>query len=95
MVSWAIRHGWPILSKGDTMGDFAKAALARAVRTMAQAALALIPAAATIADVDWVVVLQTASLAGIVSILMSLAFDIPEAPKSGENAPKHIKGDNS
>jgi hypothetical protein len=73
------------------MTGFVKAALIRAVRTMAQAALAMIPAAATINDVDWVVMLQTASLAGIVSIITSLAFDLPEAPKNG-GTPKHIKG---
>ncbi len=44
----------------------------RAVKTMAQSALAMIPAAVTITQVDWLTVAGTAVLAGIVSLLMSL-----------------------
>lgn len=51
---------------------WAKAAGVRAVKTMAQSALALLPAAATIADVNWGVVAGTAVLAGIASLLTSL-----------------------
>ena len=54
-----------------------KAALVRAVKTVAQAALAMIPAAVTITAVDWPVVLGTAALAGVVSLLTSLA-GLPE-----------------
>ncbi len=49
-----------------------KAAGVRAVKTMAQGALALIPAAATITEVDWTVVISTAALAGVVSLLTSV-----------------------
>lgn len=49
----------------------------RAVKTMAQTAVALLPAAATIAQVDWLTVLGTAALAGVASVLMSLA-GLPE-----------------
>lgn len=49
----------------------------RCLKTMAQTAVALLPAAATIADVDWVVVIGTAGLAGIASLLTSLA-GLPE-----------------
>ena len=56
---------------------WAKAAGIRAVKTVAQTAVAMIPASATIAAVDWKVVLSTAALAGIVSILTSLA-GLPE-----------------
>ena len=55
-----------------------KAAGIRAVKTVAQAAVAMIPAAATIQQVDWVVVTGTAALAGITSVLTSLA-GLPEA----------------
>lgn len=55
-----------------------KAAGSRAVRTMAQTAVALIPAAATIADVDWWIVVSTAVLAGLTSILTSVAKGMPE-----------------
>ena len=54
-----------------------KAAGIRAVKTVAQAAVAMIPAAATIQQVDWVVVAGTAALAGITSVLTSLA-GLPE-----------------
>lgn len=59
-----------------------KAAAVRAVKTMAQTALAMIPAAAMIQNVDWTAVVGTAALAGLVSILTSLA-GIPEV-KAGE-----------
>ena len=54
-----------------------KAAGIRAVKTMAQTALAIIPVAATIQQVDWLTVLGTAALAGVVSILTSVA-GLPE-----------------
>lgn len=57
---------------------FWKAALIRAARTVAQAALAMIPAAATIQQVNWLTVLSTAALAGVVSILTSIATGLPE-----------------
>lgn len=60
-----------------------KAAGARAVRTMAQTAVSLLPAAATITAVDWKVVAGTAALAGVTSILTSLA-GIPECPECKE-----------
>ncbi len=44
-----------------------KAAAVRAVKTTAQAAVAMLPASATIAAVDWRVVLGTAALAGVAS----------------------------
>jgi hypothetical protein len=54
-----------------------KAAAVRAVKTVAQTAVALIPAAAMITDVDWVTVVGTALLAGVLSILTSVA-GLPE-----------------
>ncbi len=54
-----------------------KAAGIRAVKTTAQAAVALIPAAATIWAVDWKVVAGTAALAGATSLLTSLV-GLPE-----------------
>lgn len=54
-----------------------RAAGIRAIKTMAQTAVALIPAAATIAAVDWKTIAGTAALAGVVSILTSLA-GLPE-----------------
>lgn len=57
--------------------EWGKRAGIRAVKTMAQSALAMIPAAVTIAQVDWMVVLGTAALAGVTSLLMSLG-GLPE-----------------
>lgn len=58
-----------------------KSAGVRAVKTVAQTALALLPAAATIQQVDWLTVIGTAALAGVASILTSLA-GLPELKES-------------
>ena len=60
-----------------------KAAGVRAAKTMAQTALPLLPAAATIQQVDWLTVIGTAALAGVASILTSLA-GLPELKESEE-----------
>lgn len=54
-----------------------KAAGVRAVKTMAQTAVAMLPASAMIQEVNWVVVLGTAALSGVASVLTSLA-GLPE-----------------
>lgn len=54
-----------------------KAAGIRAAKTMAQTAVALLPASATISAVDWKLVVGTAALAGVASVLTSLA-GLPE-----------------
>ena len=54
-----------------------KAAGIRAAKTMAQTAVALLPASATISAVEWKVVVGTAALAGVASVLTSLA-GLPE-----------------
>ena len=61
--------------------EWGRAAGVRAVKTMAQGALALIPAAATITEVDWTVVFGTAALAGVVSLLTSIK-GLPELNES-------------
>ena len=60
-----------------------KAAGIRAVKTMAQTAVAMLPVAATVQQVDWLTVAGTAVLAGVTSILTSLA-GLPEL--TGEEA---------
>ena len=59
---------------------FWKAALIRAVRTIAQTAIAAIGTTALISEVDWMMVLSTAALAGILSLLNSIATGLPEVP---------------
>ena len=54
-----------------------KAAGIRAVKTFAQSAVAMLPAAAAITAVDWGVVAGTAALAAVASLLTSLA-GLPE-----------------
>lgn len=60
----------------DTI-EWCKKAGVRAVKTMAQAAIGAIGAAATMGAVDWRVVGSTALLAGVLSVLTSVA-GIPE-----------------
>ena len=62
---------------------WAKAASIRAAKTMAQTAVAMLPAAATITQVDWLTVLGTAALAGVASMLTSVA-GLPEIKESEE-----------
>lgn len=60
-----------------------KAAAIRAVKTMAQTAVSLIPAAQIIQQVDWKIVIGTAALSGVVSLLTSIA-GIPEITENKE-----------
>jgi ABC-type protease/lipase transport system fused ATPase/permease subunit len=68
------------------MSKFWKAALIRAIRTVAQTAVATIGSAAVLSDVNWGVVVSASILAGILSILTSIATGLPEAEgeKDGE-----------
>ena len=59
-----------------------KAALMLALKTVSQAAIGAIGASAMFTEVNWIVVGSAALLAGILSLLMSLA-GLPEV-KSGE-----------
>lgn len=57
---------------------FLRAAGIRALRTVCQTALAMIPAGVMIQDVDWVVILSTSALSGVVSMLTSISTGLPE-----------------
>ena len=56
---------------------WAKAAGMRAIKTVAQTAVAMIPVAVSITEVDWLGVAGTAALAGVTSLLTSVA-GLPE-----------------
>lgn len=56
---------------------WAKAAAVRAIKTVAQAAIAGIGAAAAMGEVNWEYVVSAAALAGVISVLTSVA-GIPE-----------------
>ncbi|MBQ3052988.1 MAG: hypothetical protein IJD55_04745 [Clostridia bacterium] len=58
-----------------------KAALIRAVKTMAQTAIATIGTCATIGQINWTTLLSTSALSGILSLLTSIA-GIPEVKNS-------------
>lgn len=59
------------------MKKWFKCAGIRAIKTICQTAIAMIPVGITISEVDWITVLSTSVLAGILSLLTSLA-GLPE-----------------
>ena len=58
--------------------EFLRAAGIRALRTFAQAAIAMIGTTALISEVNWLQVLSASLLAAILSLLTSLATGLPE-----------------
>lgn len=64
----------------DSM-KWAKAAGVRAVKTVAQTAVAMIGTAAAMNAVDWKMVVSASALSGVVSILTSIA-GIPEVKEN-------------
>lgn len=58
--------------------EFWRAVGIRALKTFCQSAVAMIPAAAMIQQVDWLTVAGTAALAGVCSVLTSIATGLPE-----------------
>lgn len=58
--------------------QFWKAALIRALRTIAQTAIATIGTTAVIEEVRWLTVLSASALAGLLSLLTSIATGLPE-----------------
>lgn len=58
--------------------EFWKAALIRAIRTIAQTAVATIGTAMVLTEVNWLAVGSASVLAGILSVLTSIATGLPE-----------------
>lgn len=59
---------------------WAKAAGIRMIKTVAQSAIAAIGTTSLVTGLNWQVVLATAAMSGVLSLLTSLA-GLPEAPK--------------
>ena len=60
--------------------EWLKASLIRALRTIAQTAIATIGTSVVLSDVNWIAVISASILAGILSMLTSLA-GLPEVEK--------------
>ena len=58
--------------------EFWKAAAIRAIRTVCQTAIATIGTTAVLEEVNWLLVGSSAALAGLLSILNSIATGLPE-----------------
>lgn len=58
-----------------------KAAGIRAIKTMAQTAVGVIGSSVVISDVNWLVVVSASAVAGVTSILTSIATGLPEVKK--------------
>lgn len=66
----------------DYSKKFIKAASIRAVRTVAQTAIPMIPVGVSIVEVDWKVVLGVCLCSGVLSLLTSISVGIPEVSKN-------------
>lgn len=71
------------MTKKEYWINWAKKAGIRAIKTVAQAAIAGIGAAAAMGEVNWGYVASAAALAGVLSMLTSVA-GLPEVPKGEE-----------
>ena len=63
--------------------EWIKAAAIRAIKTMAQTAIATIGTSAVISDIDWKLVVSASAVSGILSVLTSIA-GLPEVDGKDE-----------
>ena len=64
----------------EHLKQWLKAAAIRAVKTIAQTAIASIGTAMVLSDVNWAYVASASAVAGILSILTSVVTGLPEVP---------------
>lgn len=64
----------------DYFKEWLKAAGIRAIKTVAQTAIASIGTAMVLTDINWAYVLSASAVAGILSILTSIVTGLPEVP---------------
>lgn len=78
-----------MMNKKFKFSKWIKAAGVRALKTVAQTAIATIGTAAALGEVDWALVASAAALAGVLSLLTSIA-GLPElkAYSAAEPAPE-------
>lgn len=77
------------------MNNFWKATFYRAIRTVCQTAVATIGSAFVITDVNWLVVVSASFLAGILSVLTSIATGLPEVEYAEHIYMSHDEPDDS
>lgn len=70
--------------KKENMKKWIKAAGVRAIKTVAQTAVATIGTAAALGEVNWTMVASAAALSGVLSLLTSVA-GLPELTDEGGN----------
>lgn len=67
----------------DNWKEFLTAAMIRALRTFAQAAIGMIAVGSAFSDVNWLQVLSVSGVSAVLSILTSIATGLPEVKKTG------------
>ena len=67
----------------DNWKEFLTAALIRALRTFAQAAIGMITVGSAFSEVNWLQVLSVSGVSAVLSILTSIATGLPEVKKAG------------
>lgn len=72
------------------MNEFMKAALIRALKTICQTAAATIGTALYLDEVNWQLVASASLLAGILSILTSVAAGLPEVQPAEEMTEEEV-----
>ncbi len=68
--------------------DFWKAALVRAIKTIAQTAVSMLTVGQAVLDVDWLNVISVSAVAGLISLLTSIATGLPEVETDAPTSEK-------